>query len=587
MFGDTNELSILVTLKNKASADLAKLKSDLAGIGNQGSIMSNLFTGIGNKFGFELNLIKKAATVAAVGVAGVTAAAVAFGWQAAKTAGNLESWRQGFVNLLKSAEKADAVIAQIKKDAAKTPFELPGLVQANLLLTQVTKDGERSEQMLLNIGKALAAAGKGQAELDRVIVNLQQIGNTAKITEMDVRQFGFSGINILELLADYYGVTKEKAGEMVKDSKDAFADLEGAFAKAGEAGGQFADSFTLQAGTFNQLMSNLSDSLNILGSDLMVQSGLFDLLKQAIAGATQWVNNNKDAIAAFLKEGVEKAKVKIQEWVASMGGKEGLQAKLQQMWTTLTTQVIPAIVDISAKILQFTTWIWEHREAVIKAIIVYEAWKVATTLLTVSTAGLTAAVNLLKAGLAFLASTAGIVVTVVVAVTYAAWKANEAMDKWGEKGEWLRKIIMSLFGPIGMAIEMFRHWKDYVEDLKNSFSKFGDMIGKVIGKIKDFISAKSKAGDISEKMNGGYVRGRQFGGHPSTDELTLVGEAGPELVKLPVGSKVIPNSRLGGGDTTFNFNFAGAVITDKRQLIDDIVNSINRKSELRELGSTV
>lgn len=587
MLGDSSELQILVSMKNKASAEIAKLKSELAGIGSEGTVIGNLFSGLGNKFGLEMNLIKKAATTAALGVAALSTAAIALGWQAAKTAGNLESWRQGFVNLLKSAEKADKTIEMIKKDAAKTPFELPGLVQANLLLTQITKDGERSEKMLLNVGKALAAAGKGQAELDRVIVNLQQIGNTAKISEMDVRQFGFAGINILELLADYYGTTKEKAGDMVKDSKDAFADLEGAFAKAGEAGGQFANSFELQAGTFNQLMSNLSDSLNILGADVMVQSGLFNILKDAIAGATAWINNNKQAIADFIKDGVEKAKVKVQEWVASMGGKEGLTIKLQAMWTTLTTQVVPAVKDLADKLIAVVGFIIEHREGLVKLLVVYEAWKVATTLMTLATTGLTTAVNLLKGAVAFLTTAFGLIASVVVIATAVAWKLNDAMSNGGSTMDFWRKVVMSLFGPIGMAIEYFKHWDDYVNKLKESFSKFSSIVSNVIGKLKDFISKKDEAGDISEKMHGGYVRGRQFGGHPSTDELTLVGEAGPELVKLPVGSKVIPNNKIGGGSVSFNFNFAGAVITDKQSLMNEIISSINRKSELRELGSTV
>ena len=211
-----------------------------------------------------LDFTKKLAPAFAI----VSAAAVGFAAKGVIVAGQLESMRQGFVTLLGSAEKADVTMARIKQEAARTPFELPGLTSATQALALVTKDGDKAIDVLLNVGKALATAGKGQAELDRIISNLQQIALTGKITEMDIRQFGMNGINVLELLADYYGTTTEKASEMVKNSKDAFSDLTGAFQKAGSEGGKFAEGFANQAGTFQQLWSNLKDNINIGLSDL-------------------------------------------------------------------------------------------------------------------------------------------------------------------------------------------------------------------------------------------------------------------------------------------------------------------------------
>lgn len=133
--------------------------------------------------------------LAAVGAAG--AAAIGFG---VKMAADIETMTQGFVTLLGSTEKANAAIAMIKKDAATTPFELPGLINANQLLTSVTKDADRSEKFLLNIGKALTAMGKGQPELDRIIVNLQQIGAVGHASAIDIKQFAFAGIPIYDML---------------------------------------------------------------------------------------------------------------------------------------------------------------------------------------------------------------------------------------------------------------------------------------------------------------------------------------------------------------------------------------------------
>lgn len=238
-----------------------------------------------------------AATLAGIGVAGI--GAIGFG---VKMAADVETARQGFTTLLGSAEKANEAIEMIKRDAATTPFEFQGLVRANQMLTSVTKNAPQSEAMLLNVGKALAAAGKGSAELDNVIVNLQQIANTAHISEMDIRQFGFAGINILELLADYYGVTKEAAGEMVKDSKNAFADLEAAFAKAGGEGGKFSRAFIEQAGTFNQLMSNFKDTISQAAGEIVVSTGIFDAIKTGLANVIGILQQFQPQIVQGIKD---------------------------------------------------------------------------------------------------------------------------------------------------------------------------------------------------------------------------------------------------------------------------------------------
>jgi len=225
----------------------------------------------------------------AAGFAVTGAAAGAFGLTALKAAADIETQKIGFQTLLGSVEKADEAIKMIQKDAASTPFEFKGLIDANKALTLVTKNAQKSEQILLDVGKALAAAGKGQAELDRIIMNLQQIGNTGRITEKDIWQFGYAGVNILELLADYYGTTKEAAGEMVKESKNGFDDLAGAFAKAGAEGGRYANAYANATGTVNQLWSNLMDTWNtILANE---GAKLLDWAKQFIALAIDIIQN--------------------------------------------------------------------------------------------------------------------------------------------------------------------------------------------------------------------------------------------------------------------------------------------------------
>lgn len=284
---------------SKYNAGLAKAKASADTLAKE---VDNKFSSIASSITDAFKRAEGASLAFAGGLVAVGAAgfgAIGFG---VKMAGDIEAARQGFVTLLGSAKLADEAIAQIKKDAAATPFEFSNLVRANQMLTSVTKNAPKSERLLLNVGKALSAAGKSSTELDNVIVNLQQIANTGKISELDIRQFGFAGINILELLADQYGVTKDVAGEMVKTSKNAFADLESAFIKAGEGGGRFSRAFIDQAGTFKQLMSNFRDIVSQTAADIVTKTGIFDSVKDAIGGITQKLVEFKPQITQGIKD---------------------------------------------------------------------------------------------------------------------------------------------------------------------------------------------------------------------------------------------------------------------------------------------
>lgn len=302
-----NKVEITIIAKDLASRTLRGLRST---IGTVTSGLGGLAKSIGGKILTGFTQLKYAALA-------VGAATLFMGKNLAKSAisttADLESMRMGFVTLLGSAEKADKTLEMIKKDAATTPFELKGLIQANQLLTSVTRDGERSEKFLLNIGKALAAMGKGQEELDRVIVNLQQVGAVGHATMMDIRQFAFAGIPIFDMLKEETGLTGEALSDFISEGQVSFEMLEEMFAKAGTGSGKFAKAFENQAGTLNQLISNLKDNFTILGSEILTNTGLFDMLKAGVERVVTFLDNNKQAIIDFATNAVQYLKDKIVE----------------------------------------------------------------------------------------------------------------------------------------------------------------------------------------------------------------------------------------------------------------------------------
>lgn len=254
----------------------AGFDSAMAGINNKLNSIGSKMESFGNSMvstGTQLSLA-------------ITAPLVAMGGFGIKTAAQLETAKQGFITLLGSAQKADATIARIKKEAQRTPFEIVGLTQATQMLASVTHDGDRALDFILKIGEGLAAMGRGQAELDRVSVNLQQIAAIGHASMIDIKQFAFAGIPIFEMLSEQTGLAGDALDSFISDGGITFDLLEQMFTKATSEGGRFFGAYKNQTGTLAQLMSNLKDQFAITMSDMVIKSGLFDIMKEKVLGFT-------------------------------------------------------------------------------------------------------------------------------------------------------------------------------------------------------------------------------------------------------------------------------------------------------------
>lgn len=78
---------------------------------------------------------------------------------------------------------------------------------------------------------------------------------------VDIRQFAGRGIPIYEELAKVLGVSKDQVGELVKEGKVGFKEVEQAFKNMTSEGGKFANLMESSAGTWPQRLSNIEDTL--------------------------------------------------------------------------------------------------------------------------------------------------------------------------------------------------------------------------------------------------------------------------------------------------------------------------------------
>lgn len=172
----------------------------------------------------------------------------------------IEKYTTGFTNMLGSAEAAQQAMGAIQEDAARTPFDVASLTQANQLLISAGENAGYSRKVIMALGDAVSAAGGGNAELSRMAANLQQIANVGKASAIDIKQFAYAGINIYQVLADYTG----KSVQDVQSMTVSYDLLSEALIAASEEGGRYYNAMDTQSQTMNGRVSTLKDNVSQL-----------------------------------------------------------------------------------------------------------------------------------------------------------------------------------------------------------------------------------------------------------------------------------------------------------------------------------
>ena len=221
-----------------SSTDKASSKS-LAGAIAQGTVMAGIFSKLGS-----------AALSAAEGL---ISSGIEYNAQ-------IEKYTTGFTNMLGSAEAAQQVMSQIQEDAAKTPFDVESLTQANQYLISAGENAGYARDTIMALGDAVSATGGGNDELNRMSQNLQQIANTGKATTADIKQFAYAGIDVYGILADYTG----KSTTEVQNMTISYDLLTQALQAASEEGGRYYNSMDTQSQTMNGRVSTLQDNVKQL-----------------------------------------------------------------------------------------------------------------------------------------------------------------------------------------------------------------------------------------------------------------------------------------------------------------------------------
>lgn len=224
---------------NTAGNGVAGMASQFAAASAKANILAGMLTSLGTKAaGLAKNLVETGVSYNA----------------------QIEKYTTGFTNMLGSAQAAQKAMQAIQEDAARTPFDVASLTQANQLLISAGENAGRSRKVIMALGDAVSATGGGNDELSRMAANLQQIANVGKASAVDIKQFAFAGINIYQVLADYTGKTVEEVQNMTVS----YDLLSSALIAASEEGGRYYNSMETQSQTMNGRISTLKDNVSQL-----------------------------------------------------------------------------------------------------------------------------------------------------------------------------------------------------------------------------------------------------------------------------------------------------------------------------------
>lgn len=242
--------------------------------------------------GFAVDAIKKTA-LALTGLAvGATAAVAALGIIFLKAAGQMERYQSQFTVLTGSAEKAKALLIDLRKFAETTPFELPEVIDAARLMMafQLVDALGGIREGLSIVGDTAQAMG---IPMEQAILTLSKL----KAGMFDMGEMARTGITRPAMEAQ--GIKFTKSGEP-EDRNALFPAGLAIFSK-------FAGTMSSQSANLELRLSNLSDA--------------WFKLKTAIGAA--FMPAAKDAINAFI--GI------IDKVTAFVSGNENLQASINRM----------------------------------------------------------------------------------------------------------------------------------------------------------------------------------------------------------------------------------------------------------------
>lgn len=507
---------------NAAGHDAEKMGAEVRIAGHQaseaGNEMSNA-SGHARNLGSSLEgvkgkaaamgyAIKAAAIASTVAIAAAATAIVGFG---IKQAAANQTAMVSFELLLGSAQNAQAFLKKLSDFAARTPFDLPTLKDAASRLLAVGVHAEDVIPIMTRLGDATAGMGTGAEGISRAVYALQQMKQAGKASLDDINQLTDAGIPALDALAAHFHTTVANIRAMVSKGKisadDVYAAIEGG---EGPAFARLKGMMDKQSATLEGVWSTLKDNIS------QTLAKTFEPAIPSLTKAVNWIGTNvPKAIAAITKDikGIVDFIVKsgLADEIKNVfeGFKYGDNLKkIKGDAAKLVTEIKAHWPEIKEIILVVAGAIGLVVKLVLKLIDV--VLKVDRVMVDVWS-GLVRVIN--KVGLAYL--------DILSTILHVAAKIPG--DPLGAKK--MASDVDAAKDKINKSLNGIKNYVPVAVDPHLTHQTLTVNIGAVVGSAAAAAALKAITGHAA----GGVANG-----------LSMINESGPELVRLPNGSTVIP-----------------------------------------------
>lgn len=189
--------------------------------------------------------------------------------EVANVRGQFQQLEVAFNTMLGSADKADALMAQLVRTAAITPFDLESVAQGAKQLLAYGLKAENVNETLTRLGDI--ASGLSMPLNDLVYLYGTTMNQGRLYTE-DLNQFTGRGIPMIQELAKVFGVAESKVKELVEAGKVGFPEVQKVIENLTGEGSKFGGMMEEQSKTITGQISNIEDAISTMFNDLGKQS---------------------------------------------------------------------------------------------------------------------------------------------------------------------------------------------------------------------------------------------------------------------------------------------------------------------------
>lgn len=372
--------------------------------------------------------------------------------------GQFQQTEMAFKTMLQSEEKADALMKQLIRTAAVTPFGVEDVTEGAKQLLAFNVAAEDVNKTLIGLGDV--AAGMGLNLKDLVMLYGTTIAK-GKMDTMDLYQFLNRGIPIADEIAKVMGLDVTNAIKEVQKQ-----------IKAGK----------VTSDIFIQAMQSMTAEGSKFG-------GLMEAQSETIIGQ---ISNIKDAIEKKFNE-IGKS----QEGVINTG--LGVVSTLIENWDTVGKVLMTVVAAYGA-----------YKAAVISMIAISKAqvaWESAKAFLSLAKSITTAKDAMALFNLVSSSNVLGLVLGAVAAgVTMFNLFGNSAEDaatktsKFTESANEASSKVESLISILKTAKEGSKVYKDTIKELSNIYDNYGIAIDKIKEDESNLVDVKQQEIDKSKEL---------------------------------------------------------------------------------------